>query len=360
MKIRGISRYTLNLLKSLALEKDNITLYLISEVKIDEKTLAQIKVIFPYDVKIYHNKYLPSLIWLNLQLPLFLFLYKINIYHTPLNRGIPIIKLLDVFPTKMAVTIHDTIAIEEVRKAPYSIKKGLFLFEWWMNRTADYILTVSQHSKEQLIHIEKFEADKITVIANSVSNDFFNVCTEESTRSYFLYVGGFEHRKNVPFLLKTYCKYLEKEQSPIPLKLIGKITTSQIDNFKKLNSSDINNDLVDYLGYVDDAQLPKLYRNALAIIIPSLNEGFGLQAIEAMATATPLLSSDAASLPEVGADAPLYFSPISEQSLLKQMLNIQNNKSLIKEKELASFKRAQDFTEKIISSQYLSFLKMIN
>ena len=108
------------------------------------------------------------------------------------------------------------------------------------------------------------------------------------------------------------------------------------------------------MGFVEDQWLPAIYANAFSFIYPSLHEGFGLPPLEAMSCGTPVLLSNASSLPEVGGDAALYFDPLSteaiEESIEKIIFDIDlqktmSEKSLIQSKQFSWDKTAQQTEE---------------
>jgi len=108
------------------------------------------------------------------------------------------------------------------------------------------------------------------------------------------------------------------------------------------------------LGFVEDQWLPAIYANAMAFIYPSLHEGFGLPPLEAMTCGTPVLLSNASSLPEVGGDAALYFDPLSveaiEEAIEKIIFDVDlqktmSEKSLIQSKQFSWDKTAQQTEE---------------
>jgi glycosyltransferase involved in cell wall biosynthesis len=101
---------------------------------------------------------------------------------------------------------------------------------------------------------------------------------------------------------------------------------------------------VRFLGYVDDETLAGLYANATLFVLPSREEGFGLPALEAMASGTPVLVSDGGALPEVVGEAGMIFclsNPDGLTSALKECLSSAGLRSTLKEKGLA---RAMKFS----------------
>src|SRR5262249_43267369 len=116
---------------------------------------------------------------------------------------------------------------------------------------------------------------------------------------YFLYVGNLKEFKNVPRLIDAY-KHLKQHHPDVPpLVLVGRNFMPGFDTL--LNETPG----VRWLKEVEATQLPVIYSSALALVFPSLYEGFGLPPLEAMACGTPVICSDRGSLPEVVGDAAL-------------------------------------------------------
>ena len=98
------------------------------------------------------------------------------------------------------------------------------------------------------------------------------------------------------------------------------------------------------VGFVDEADLPYLYAGALAYIIPSLSEGFGLPPLEAMACGTPVISSDVSAMPEILGDAPLYFDPYSVDSIAKAMSKVVSDEKLRNQLSKKGLKQAKKYS----------------
>ena len=104
------------------------------------------------------------------------------------------------------------------------------------------------------------------------------------------------------------------------------------------------------LGLISEANLPNLYRGALALVMPSQYEGFGLPVVEAMACGTPVLSSHCASLPEVGGDAVAYFSPDDQGSFI-QGLDSLLEASFREKLRVAGLQRASGFRWEAVAAK---------
>lgn len=167
-------------------------------------------------------------------------------------------------------------------------------------KNAKKIITVSHFSKQQLVELLGIPAHLIRVIYNGVDEHFLENEEEyESNRPYFLYVGNRRKNKNLPAMLQAFAQariahdfafYLSGDPTPELESLINSL------GIKKR---------VKFLGFVEEKDLPKLYKGAHATMFVSLMEGFGLPLLESMASGTPVLTSDSSSLPEIAAGAAL-------------------------------------------------------
>lgn len=137
----------------------------------------------------------------------------------------------------------------------------------------------------------RIDTDESILLRNSIS-----------PRSYLLMVASQSPHKNFSRLLEA----IKSVNSDIQFVMTGG-NFSKIFQQAGLNALPAN---VKHLGYVSNQELKALYANALGFIFPSLYEGFGLPVLEAMSCGCPVLCSNAASLPEVGGDAVLYFDPL--------------------------------------------------
>ena len=144
-------------------------------------------------------------------------------------------------------------------------------------------------------------------------------------------------------LLKVYRRFREQEDNPILLLIAGGKGWKYQTFYDELAQHPYRTDI--YLtGYVDKQDLPALYTHALAMVYPSLYEGFGLPVLEAMACGAVVICSDRSSLPEVGGSAVLYFDPEDEARLLHQMQAMVKRESLEAEKRTLSLQQAATFS----------------
>ena len=146
-------------------------------------------------------------------------------------------------------------------------------------------------------------------------------------RPYFLFLATLEPRKNLATLLPAYAALPDAIKKRHPLVLVGQMGWQQSD-LAALLTPMIERGEVRMLGYLRDELLPAVYRRALALIYPSLYEGFGLPPVEAMAAGCPVLVSNVSAMPEVCGDAALYCDPLALSSIRDGMLRLAEDAGL--------------------------------
>jgi glycosyltransferase involved in cell wall biosynthesis len=183
-------------------------------------------------------------------------------------------------------------------------------------RLAARVLTISEHSKRDLVEIYGLPEEKVTVTYLAAGDDFAPVEDRdrlESVRSrygvggpYVLAVGNLQPRKNIPRLIRAYSRMRSvRPDIRHRLVLVGKKAWRHDPVLSLIEESRWSDDIV-LTGYV---HLPALYSGADVFVYPSIYEGFGLPPLEAMACGTPVVVSDRASLPEVVGDAGVKVDP---------------------------------------------------
>jgi glycosyltransferase involved in cell wall biosynthesis len=221
-------------------------------------------------------------------------------------------------------------------------KKSYFFLSNKAIRDADEIFTVSEWSKKDIHKFLKIPDEKIKVAYPSVGKEFFEKSNHEKDNEilekygifgrYLFYVGGFDFRKNVSGLLRAFKTIIEKpECSDVKLVLGGedksRFSPLFTDIQKEIGELKLEG-RVKSIGFVKQADLPALYRQCEAYVLPSLYEGFGLMTLEAMAGGAPAAVSKTSSLPEIGGDAVLYFNPYDEGEMARVIGKILKNNKL--------------------------------
>lgn len=251
--------------------------------------------------------------------------------------------------------VHDMAYLTYPETVKTDIRLWLHLVLKGSCKRADKIIAVSEFTKKEIIKYLKIDKDKIVVIPNGVDfskyrNKFSNKEVVEMRKrynineKYFLYLGTLEPRKNIIMLLKGYKLLLDKYGNEIPKLVIagGKGWFYQsIFEFVENNNMQKN---VHFTGYVDERDVAKLMYDAQIFLFPSLYEGFGMPPLEAMACGTPVIVSNAASLPEVVGDAGILVDPYSETELFKAIEDLWLNPQKLAELSKKGMERAKKFS----------------
>lgn len=183
------------------------------------------------------------------------------------------------------------------------------------------IVTVSNFSKKDLFLIYNLNPKNVEVVYNAVSKSFKPLLTcSKSNKNFALAVSSPNKHKNFSRMIDAFLK----SNVSLDLKIIGSLSST----FSNQVSNISQDHRIKFLGRVDDETLIDLYQNAKFFIFPSLYEGFGIPPLEAQACGCPVISSNAASLPEVLGDSVLYFDPTNIDSIKSAIEKINSNADL--------------------------------
>ena len=237
------------------------------------------------------------------------------------------VPLLPVKAAKIVVTIHDVYHLTARASISNLYKKYAQLLVNNAVKKAVVIFTVSEFSKSEILNYTNASADKIEVVYCGVNKSIFQTQYFQSNlnlpKNYILYVGNIKPHKNLITLLKAYSSFTDTFKAKHPLVFIGK-KDGFITKDNAIQDFILRNNLQDYItftGYVKDEEIPKIYQDASFFVFPSLYEGFGLPVLEALAAGTKVICSNAASLPEIGGEAVLYFDPKNAEELAETIKN---------------------------------------
>ena len=252
---------------------------------------------------------------------------KCDVFWSP-HFNVPI---LPIKAKKIVATIHDVNHLTTITPLSFLKKKYAYLLFHNAVSKANLIFTVSEFSKRELLKYTSVNAEKIKVVYCGVDESFFqNTQNKKDLKlpeNYILYVGNVKPHKNLIVLLKAYNSLSNQLKSKFKLVIIGK-KEGFITQDNQIEDYIVNNNLqkhIIFTGYIDDFDLPKIYQNASLFVFPSLYEGFGLPILEAMAARIKVLSSNAASLPEIGGDAVIYFDPLNDIELASKIASTIEN-----------------------------------
>lgn len=228
-------------------------------------------------------------------------------------------------------TIHDLTLMKTYNSDKnwlvYHFKQliGKFVFRSVINSSKS-IITISEYSKKDIIKFSEAPADKIVVTLLS-ADIFKNKLGPYPTpyKKFILYVGQQSDYKNIRRLGDAHQKLLQKYPD-LGLLLVGKINASARINQKHFKDKNYRN--IHFTDFIPDDQRDWLYSKALAYVFPSTMEGFGLPGLEAMGHGAPVISSNAACLPEIYDDAAYYFDPYDADDMARAIDDVLSNDEL--------------------------------
>jgi glycosyltransferase involved in cell wall biosynthesis len=327
--LRGWNRYTINLLAELP--RLGIELYLYSDKPIDPTHLNRLP---QNSYKIRVSSSMRYFIWEQFWLPKQCKKDQVELLHCPINFGLPWSS-----SCPRLLTLHDAIdylyynqkaALEQQFNPVYWQSHS---YHWIARIQADHIITVSQYSKADLVKYLHIPEHKITVTYEAADPHFHKPVSNAKRKQirnqyqlcspYIFYVGGWEKRKNIPFLIRAFA---QANLGEVDLVLAGGSREQQAALEELATSLNISENLK-LLGWVEDIDLPALYAEALCFVYPSEYEGFGLQLCEAMAVSCPVLAARTTCLPEILGDGGKTFelNQLGElEKLLVQVVKDEN------------------------------------
>lgn len=327
-KHTGIGRYTKNLLLGMIqqpnFKKYHFTLLIYKELETDiKKDLGDN---FDYvTTTIRHYSIKEQLI-----LPFIIYRLKPDLVHfTHFNKPL-------LYFGNSIVTIHDLIKhffkgrLNTTKNATiYWVKHFFYMILTDITIKTNTIIVPSDFWREYIINNFHVSPDKITTTHEAVDPGFLEKIDSlnksipsSETKNYIIYTGNLYPHKNVEVIIEAL-QFLPN----IHLKIIcaRNFFTQRIEDLsKKLKV----HQQIEFLGYIPDTEFKKIYSQAIALVHPSLMEGFSLTGLEAMALGCPVISSNATCLPEIYQDSVLYFDPEDSQDLIKQIKKLQESESL--------------------------------
>jgi len=323
----GIGTYIRNLLRQLA-RMDCQTEFVILCRPEDRETVAALGDNFRAVVQTAPNYSISE----QLRIPLALAREGVTLFHAPHYVLPPLVRC------KSVVTIHDCIHLMFPQYLPnrlaYSYARTSIRLA---ARRATRILTVSESSKRDILRFVDTEPDKIDVIYNAYDDRFAIDPREEDVvrvrerfqleSEFVLYAGNVKPHKNLERLIEAFHLVRKRGLDHLKLVLIG----DEISKYTALRRAVHQHQLhkyVRFLGYLPEVTLAVMYRLAGVFVFPSLYEGFGLPPLEAMASGTPVVTSNVSSLPEVAGDAAVLVDPYDPRSIADGIYRVLSDERL--------------------------------
>jgi len=319
-EMRGLARYTVELFAALKkIAADGIELFSFSPGPIAPEFRAALDI----TPVVFQSR--REILWEQLALPKQLQRARIDVFHATASRGLPYRRAC-----KYVLTCHDIIdrLPEYCGGEHWRSRLRKSYSDFISVRSANKIITVSNFSKMDICRFHGVPQDRVLVTYNAAHPRFYEKAPESQIAEvrkryglpaqYFLFLGGFDAKKNVGALVEAFAQL----PADFPaLALAGEHKWEYPAVREKIRALDLGVRII-CPGTIADEDLPAIYQGALAFVYPSLYEGFGLQLVEAMASGIPVLASGTTSLPEVLDGCGLLFDPEDPGSIAREIERI--------------------------------------
>ncbi|MBW4613041.1 MAG: glycosyltransferase family 4 protein [Desmonostoc vinosum HA7617-LM4] len=263
--------------------------------------------------------HLKRLLWTQFYLPN---IYQ-NVKSTLLFSPIPEAPLFS--SCAYVITVHDLIPLRFPQW--FSITQRLYCIYYIraVIQQAKHVICNSQATAADLSNFLEVPKEKLTAISLGYDSENFRFL-DVPRQNYFLYLGRHNPHKNLHRLITAFaglsnCKDYELWLAGPSDRRYTPTLTAQI---AQLGITD----QVKFLNYVPDQELPKIINQAIALVFPSLWEGFGLPVLEAMACGTPVITSNLSSLPEIAGNAAIFINPYNTREITEAMQAIATDSAL--------------------------------
>ncbi len=231
----------------------------------------------------------------------------------------------------------------------------------------DVIIAVSENTKRDIMELCEVDENKIKVIYAGVGEEYRQITNNDSEirlievrnkynlpDKFILYLGTVEPRKNVDGIIRAYSKLRvdNRELRDYKLVIAGGRGWKSDDIYKEWERSEFKDD-IKFLGYINSKDKVYLYNLASVFVYPSFYEGFGFPPLEAMACGAPVVTSYAASLPEVTGDAALMIDPYNINDIAQAMQEILTDENLRNKLVERGLEHAKKFSWGKTTREYL-------
>jgi glycosyltransferase involved in cell wall biosynthesis len=296
------------------------------------------------------------LLWQQTILPLSLRGKNISLLYSTVPEGI-------LFPfVNQVITVHDLIPL----KFPESLQKPSHYYRYvlpvLLKNTQAVICDSESTRKDLLAHCEVCDKRVYVVHVGHSSKKFHPlekgiIKKKYGITEYLLYVGDLRPYKNLERSIEAFGSLNLKD---IKFVIVGKKDPRFYPALeRKVNELSLKEKVL-FMGYVPDEDLPSFYSEAVALVHPSLYEGFGLPLLEAMACGCPIVTSNLSSMPEVCGDAAYYVDPYSTDAIAEGMFHVTTRPQLGESLVRRGFERVKHFSWEKTASEVLKVLKQVS
>lgn len=325
----GISQYIFNLLRALAAAEPEFELHTFCSEQNLETVLPGRRI---HSTRLPAHRPLGRIAWEQIVFPLELARGGFDLVHS-LAYVSPLLNRV-----ASVVTVYDT---SFMLYPQYFRPLNRIYLNWGLRsslKRARRIIAISQSTRDDLVRLFHLAPAQIDVIAPGVDSQFFAKVDANAVQAFrqahhlpdhfVLFIGTLEPRKNIPGLIRAFARVKRKCNLPHSLVIAGGRGWKDDDVARAVNEMGLEHEIL-FPGFVPRAELPDWYRAADVFVYPSYYEGFGMPALEALATGAPVITSNVSSLPEAVGDAALLVDPSSVEELTEALARVLSDRALI-------------------------------
>jgi glycosyltransferase involved in cell wall biosynthesis len=252
---------------------------------------------------------------------------------------------------KSIPVIHDINFVHYPKDLPYLYQKYYNTFFPKYAQKAQKVITVSNYSKQDMIKEFLLEKDKVEVVFNGVNERFTTLEELEKTEirkkytngsKYFIFLGSLHPRKNVVRLFNAFNSFCLKNPN-YKLLIVGE-KMFWTENIKKAYESIKNKNAIIFTGHLSQEELFKVVPAASCLLYISYFEGFGIPLLEAMASGTPIITSNITAMPEIADNAAIKVDPFSVEEITNAMHKICSDQQYSNQLVNHGFERVKFFS----------------
>jgi alpha-1,3-rhamnosyl/mannosyltransferase len=287
---------------------------------------------------------------------------KPALYHAPDPKATP-------RPCRTVVTCHDLIptVLAGPYLAPWVPRPVSAALDTLRYRLPDHVIAISDWTRRDVQRITGLPDERVSVIHHGIDFEAFHpralagereaVRHAVGERPFFLYVGGFDARKQVPEMVQAFAERASEIDEN--LVICGRVPAQERARMERaVRASGASSRLVQ-LGFVAPELLPALYRAATAHVMPSTYEGFGMTLSEAFATGCPVIAADASCVPEIAAGSALLVPPEDMPALGSAMVRVAGSEALRRDLRERGLARAAHFTWERCAEQTVAVYRKV-
>ena len=364
-KRRGIGNYTLNLISNLA-KIDRINQYILYVDRNDEEQ------ILPKQANIVVNVLKPRIypVWEQLVLPIQAFRDKVDVLHCTGNT----FPIWNIQKLTVLVTIHDVMFLKQELKFgswyQFLGNKYRAFIVGNFSHIPSSIITVSQFSKQDLLNTVRKLVPEIVFHTYESHDPLFSKSDKYQSKAilkselgldspYILALGAIDPRKNTRNIIRVFGNLKKKYGINYKLVIVG-ISKRNHSIFNDLiNSLDLQESIL-LTSFVSTDILAALYQCSTIFLYPSSYEGFGIPLLEAMASGTPIISSNVTSIPEIVGDAGILIEPTNLSQLEESIMKLLSDQLLRADLISKGLKRVKDFSWESMAMKTLEIYNCTN